>query len=53
MGIIITIKIMVEDRTCQVIMDELDFNPKFGEYIKKSGLDKNGSDYRTVAIIGC
>ena len=45
---------MVEvNQAVQVILDELDFNPDFGKFLKDSGLTKNESDYRTVAIIGC
>lgn len=41
------------DNSVQVIMDDLDYNPKVGSFLKDKGLVKNGNDYRTIAVIGC
>ena len=38
----------------QVINDELDYNQDFGKFLKAKDIYKqHGSNYRTVAVIGC
>jgi hypothetical protein len=47
---------MVEAETgqVQVITNELDYNPDFGKFLKNKDIYKqHGTDYRTVAVIGC
>jgi ribosome biogenesis GTPase A len=45
---------MVErSKEIQLIGDELDYNPKFEQWLKDQGLWDRGLDYRFVAVIGC